>query len=99
MSQDGSCRIRRQTGYLAFTLWTGINMVEDCSLFQSDEMRTRLLSIISVGITLGFLLGMGVVALLRATLDGDSPGLEVAFTIMVLMMGGALIYYVIRTTR
>ena len=62
-------------------------------------MRIRLLSIISIGITIGFLLGMGVVALLRAAIDGDMPELEVAFTIMVVMMGGALIYYVIKTTR
>ena len=62
-------------------------------------MRARLLSIISVGITIGFLLGMGVVALLRAAIDGETPELEVAFTLMVTMMAGALIYYVVRTTR
>ena len=76
-----------------------IYMIGECSLFQSDVMRTRLLSIISIGITIGFLLGMGIVALLRATLDGASPELEVAFTLMVVMMGGALVYYVVRTTR
>lgn len=69
------------------------------SLFQSDEMRTRIISTISIGITIGFLLGMGVVALLRATLNGASLQLEVAFTAMVVMMGGALFYYVLRTTR
>ena len=74
-------------------------MVGGCSLFQSDEMRTRILSIISVGMTIGFLLGMGVVALLRTLIDGESPELEVAFTLMVVMMGGALIYYVVKTTR
>ena len=74
-------------------------MVGRCSLFQSDEMRTRTLSIISVGMTIGFLLGMGVVALLRTLIDGESPELEVAFTLMVVMMGGALIYYVVKTTR
>ena len=62
-------------------------------------MRTRLLSIISVGITIGFLLGMGVVALLRTAIDGENPQLEAAFTLMVLMMGGALIFYVVKTTR
>ena len=62
-------------------------------------MRTRLLSIISVGITIGFLLGMGVVALLRAAVDGKNPQLEAAFTLMVVMTGGALIYYVVKTTR
>ena len=62
-------------------------------------MRTRLVSIISVGITTGFLLGMGVVALLRSLIDGRLPGLEAAFTIMVVMMAGVLVYYVLRTTR
>ena len=74
-------------------------MDSECSLFQSDDMRTRILSIISVGITIGFLLGMGVVALLRAAMDGETPELEVAFTLMVAMMAGALIYYVVKTTR
>ncbi len=69
------------------------------SLFRSDDMRTRILSIISVGITIGFLLGMGFVALMRSVMDGKTPGLEVAFTLMVIMMGGALVYYVVKTTR
>jgi NhaP-type Na+/H+ or K+/H+ antiporter len=62
-------------------------------------MRTRILSIISIGISIGFLLGMGVIALLRSAMDGDTPELELAFTVMVAMMGGALVVYVIRTTR
>ena len=62
-------------------------------------MRIRILSIISVGITIGFLLGMGVVALLRRALDGETPELEVAFTLMVVMMSGALTYYVVKATR
>ena len=62
-------------------------------------MRTRILSIISVGISIGFLLGMGVVALIRTMIDGDSPELEVAFTLMVVMMAGTLVYYVVKTTR
>ena len=43
-------------------------------------MKTRVLTIISVGITIGFLLGMSVIALLRALLDGDSAELEISFT-------------------
>ena len=62
-------------------------------------MKTRVLSIISIGITIGFLLGLGVVALLRSVLDGESPELEVAFTSMVVMMGGGLIFYVVKTYR
>lgn len=59
-------------------------------------MRTQMLSIISIGITIGFLLGMGVVALLRSLLDGQTPGLEVAFMAMVVLMGGGLVYYVVK---
>jgi NhaP-type Na+/H+ or K+/H+ antiporter len=62
-------------------------------------MRTRILSIISIGITIGFLLGMGVVALLRSLLDSETPQLEAAFTMMVVMMGGGLVYYVYKTVR
>ena len=61
-------------------------------------MRIRLLSIISVGITIGFLLGLGVVGLLRTAMSGESAELAVAFTLLVAMMGGALVYYVIKTT-
>ena len=51
-----------------------------------------------VGITLGFLLGMGMVALLQAVADGNNIGLEVAFTLLVVFMGAMLISYVVRTT-
>ena len=62
-------------------------------------MRTQILSIISIGITIGFLLGMGVVALLRSLIDGEIPELELAFVAMVVMMGGGLVYYVIKAVR
>ena len=66
---------------------------------QAGAMRTRILTIIAVGITLGFLLGMAVVALLRAMVDGTDTGLEVAFTLLVAFMGAMLISYVVRTTQ
>ena len=59
-------------------------------------MRSRIITIIAVGITLGFLLGM--VALLQAVADGNNTGLEVAFTLLVVFMGAMLISYVVRTT-
>ncbi len=62
-------------------------------------MRNRILVIISVGITLGFLLGMAVVALLRAMVDGTDTGVEIAFTLLVAFMGAMLISYVVRTTE
>ena len=62
-------------------------------------MRYRVLSVISVGITIGFLLGMAVVALLWALLAGDNPSLEVSFTVLAGVMVAALIGYVIRTTQ
>ena len=62
-------------------------------------MKTRILSLISVGITIGFLLGLGVVALLRTAIEGRSPELEVAFTSLVAMMAGGLVFYVVKTVR
>ena len=62
-------------------------------------MRSKILTIIAVGITLGFLLGMAVVALLRAMIEGTDTGLEVAFTLLVAFMGAMLISYVVRTTQ
>jgi hypothetical protein len=62
-------------------------------------MKIRILSIISIGITMGFLLGMAVIGMLRAFIDGKNPGLELAFAVMVTIMGGWLIYYVVRTVR
>ena len=62
-------------------------------------MKTRLLSIISIGITIGFLLGLGVVAMLRAIIAGETPQLEVAFTALVAMTAGGLGYYVVRSVR
>jgi len=62
-------------------------------------MNDRLLTVISTGITIGFLLAMGVAALSRAMIQGDSPELEIAFTVMVAMMGGGLAYYVIKSAR
>ncbi len=62
-------------------------------------MRNKILTIIAVGITLGFLLGMAVVALLRAMVDGTDTGLEIAFTLLVAFMGAMLIAYVVRSTR
>ena len=62
-------------------------------------MRTRILSVIPIGITIGFLLGLGVVALLLTTIQGGSPELEVAFTSMVATMAGGLVYYVVKTLR
>ena len=85
--------------YIAFNPYNGVIMNRRSRLVRSYDMRTRILSIISIGISIGFLLGMGVIALLRSAMDGDTPELELAFTVMVAMMGGALVVYVIRTTR
>lgn len=62
-------------------------------------MRTRMLAIISIGMTIGFLLAMGVVALLRSLINGETPELEVAFMTMVALMGGGLVYYVVKAVR
>jgi len=62
-------------------------------------MNARLLTVISTGITIGFLLAMGLAALSRSLLHGKSPELEIAFTIMVVMMSGGLAYYVVKSAR
>ena len=62
-------------------------------------MRTRVLTIITVGITIGFLLGMSVVALLRALSDGEPFGLQVSFTLLTGFMAALLITYVAKTMR
>ncbi len=66
---------------------------------EAIGMRTKLLTIVYIGITIGFLLGMGVVALLRAVMDGGGTGLEVTFTMFVGLMAGLLVWYVMKTTR
>ena len=62
-------------------------------------MKSQVLTIISVGITIGFLLGMSVVALLRALLDGNSAGLEISFTALTACMAAMLVTYVAKTIR
>ncbi len=64
-----------------------------------NGLRSRILTIIAVGITIGFLLGMSVVALLRALLGGDSAELEISFTALTGLMTAVLVTYVIRTTH
>ena len=56
-------------------------------------LRTKVLVIISAGISVGFLLGMGVSALLRAMIAGGDRDLEMAFTALVVLMAGILITY------
>ena len=62
-------------------------------------MRVRVITVIVIGLTIGFLLGMGVITFLRAIIDGDDPSLSIAFTVLVLFMAGALIWYVAKTAR
>lgn len=62
-------------------------------------MNTRVVTIISVGITIGFLLGMSVIAMLQALLDGKSAGLEISFTALTGFMATALLTYVAKTFR
>ena len=66
---------------------------------EANGMRTRILTIVAVGITIGFLLGMGVVALLRAMMDSRSTGLEITFTLFVGLMAASLVWYAVKTTR
>ena len=60
---------------------------------RSTMLKTRILVIITVGMSVGFLLGMGVSALLRAMIAGGDRGLEMNFTALVVFMAGILITY------
>ena len=62
-------------------------------------MRTRVFTVIIIGMTIGFLLGMGVITFLQAIINGDDPKLSIAFTVFVLVMAGVLVWYVAKTTR
>ena len=50
-------------------------------------MKIRILSIVSIEITMGFLLGMAVIGMLRALIDDKTPRLELAFAGLVTVMG------------
>jgi hypothetical protein len=56
-------------------------------------LKTRILVIIGVGISVGFLLGMGVSALLRAMIAGGDRGLEMTFTALVVLIAGIFVTY------
>ena len=62
-------------------------------------MRNRIFAIIFVGMTIGFLLALGMVAILRSLIAGQDVGLSVAFTVFVLFLAGSLLWYVNSTTR
>jgi len=60
-------------------------------------MRSQVLTTIAVGITIGFLLGLSVIAMLRALVAGDAAGLEISFTALTGFMAAMLAIYVYRT--
>ena len=62
-------------------------------------MRTWVLTIIFIGMTIGFLLALGIVALLRAGFGGEDLALSVAFTIFVVFLAVLLIGYVYKMIR
>ena len=66
---------------------------------DGNALKSRILTIIAVGITIGFLLGMSVIALLRALLNGDSAELEISFTALTGIMTALLVTYVIKTVH
>ena len=62
-------------------------------------MRNRIFAVIFVGMTIGFLLALGWVAILRSLIEGKDVGLSVAFTAFIVFLAGVLLYYVTNTTR
>ena len=62
-------------------------------------MRTRIITIIVIGMAIGFLLALGVFAFLRAIFKGEDATLGIAFTVFVVFLAGAFIWYVVQATR
>lgn len=62
-------------------------------------MRTRVFPVIIIGMTIGFLLALGVIAILREIIDGQDAKLAIAFTVFVAMLAAILLWYVVKTTR
>jgi Na+/melibiose symporter-like transporter len=62
-------------------------------------MRNKIFAVIFVGMTIGFLLALGLVAILRSLIEGKDVGLSVAFTAFIVFLAGVLLYYVTNTTR
>lgn len=62
-------------------------------------MGTRVVTIIILGMTIGFLLALGLVALLRALIEGEDTNLSIAFTVFMVFLAGVLLAYVIKVTR
>ena len=54
---------------------------------------------IFVGMTIGFLLALGLVAVLRSVLEGKDVALSATFTVLVVLLAVVLIGYVIKVTR
>ena len=61
-------------------------------------MRARIIAVIVVGMTIGFLLALGGIASLRSALDGEDARLSIAFSVLVLVLAASLIWYVIKST-
>ena len=58
-----------------------------------------MVTIIILGMTIGFLLALGLVALLRALIEGEDTNLSIAFTVFMVFLAGVLLAYVIKVTR
>ena len=58
-----------------------------------------MVTIIILGMTIGFLLALGLVALLRALIEGEDTNLSIAFTVFMVFLAGVLLTYVIKVTR
>ena len=62
-------------------------------------MRTKVITLVLVGLTIGFLLALGLVALLRAIVEGEDVALSVAFTVLMLCLAAVLVVYITKTTQ
>ncbi len=58
-----------------------------------------MITIIFLGMTIGFLLALGLVAILRAIIEGADTNLSIAFTVFVVFLASVLLVYVLKVTR
>ena len=62
-------------------------------------MRTRVVTIIILGMTISFLLALGLVAILRALIEGEDSNGAITFTVFAVFLAKILLGDVTKVTR
>ena len=58
-----------------------------------------MVTIIILGMTISFLLALGLVAILRALIEGEDTNVSITFTVFVVFLARGLLGNVIKVTR